>query len=319
VALVTDPEVSAALATTTPDLAALYDELFSHREETRTPRPVIATVALGPGSRTDARVLASTLNTIARSGWIKLATARDAAALPTTGTANLLGAIPERDAPAGYWEDVAKARSAAAAYLSAAGPADADARQTQNQVMIAQSRTWAGPAGDWSLADRGRAFAQAAIRAAEAVLGRVAVQASDITLSGNSGKVPITILNRSDKDLRVRVVADSRQLTFPRGASQRATLRPGENFVTVPVDLGQAIAGRMTVRALAGDRELARSSLNVRASFLDRLAIVAAIVVGLVGLLVYVRSRMKRQEGSRRAGPAPADPAGSGADDSKEG
>jgi hypothetical protein len=318
VALVSDPELSAHLATTTPDVAAIYDELFSNREETRTPRPVVATVALGPGSGTDADALTTLLGTLARSGWIRLATAQEAAAVPTTATVDLVSAIPERPAPPGYWEDVAKARAATAAYVSAAGSADADVRQAQTQVLIAESRTWAGPTGDWSLADRGRAFAQAAIRAADQVLGLVAVQASDVTLSGNSGKVPVTITNRSDKDLRVTVTADSGQLTFPRGASQVTILRPGEGYITIPVDLGQAIAGRMTVRVMAGDRELARSSLNVKASFLDRLAIVAAIVVGLVGLLVYVRSRMKRQEGSRRAGSAPASPPPGGPDGSED-
>ena len=47
--LIEDPAASAALATATPDQAALFDELFRRRAEDATPAPVVAVVPFGPG------------------------------------------------------------------------------------------------------------------------------------------------------------------------------------------------------------------------------------------------------------------------------
>ena len=106
------------------------------------------------------------------------------------------------------------------------------------------------------------------------------LQTSDVTLSGSGGRLPITVLNGSAKDLKVQVVASSDQLAFPKGPSLTTVVKPGESFVTIPVDLGQGLAGRVKVTVRAGDVELASSSLTIRASFLNQLVIVAAIVGG---------------------------------------
>ncbi len=314
--LAIDSVASAALATSTPDLASLYETLFSRRSGDATPEPVVAVVQLGPGSPVDPVRLTSTLQEAARSGWVDVLTASEAASRPTTQLAALRAVIPGQPAaPLGYWEDVASGRRYSSAFVAAAGEQDADARTSRTDSLLSESYSWAGPAGDWSQADRGRAFALAARRGAVSVLGKVSLQTGDVTLSGSGGRVPITLLNGSAKELRVRVVATSHELAFPPAGGgpqsprrvgtpfvQTAVLKPGESFVTVPVDLGQGIAGRMTVTVMAGQVELARTSLNVRASFLNQLAIVAGIVAVLLGLLVYVRRRVRRFQESARSG-----------------
>jgi hypothetical protein len=202
---------------------------------------------------------------------------------------------------------VAKARRYAAAYLQATGPGDPDARAAATQSLMAQSRSWAGPAQDWSLAARGRAYADAAIKGARTVFDQVSVQVSDVTLSGSSGRIPVTIRNGSSKKLRVQVVSTSSSLTFPRGSTQALTVGPGESFLTVPVDLGQALSGKVVVAVRVGTVQLAASSLTVTASFIDRLAIVGTIVVVLVVLLFIVRSRVRKYRSSgERTGPSGA-------------
>ena len=62
----------------------------------------------------------------------------------------------------------------------------------------------------------------------------------------------------------------------------------------MPVDLGQAISGKVRVAVRAGRVQLAATSLTVTASFIDRLAIVATIVVVLVILLFVVRGRVRK-------------------------
>jgi hypothetical protein len=267
------------------------------RSTTSTPSPVVAVVSICPGCKADPGAIAAAVDAAARSGWVDVMTARRAATRPTSRTASLAGpGSRSRTAPAGYWKAVAGAHDLASAFIYAAGGDDSDARSVLGQSLVAESATWAGPSGDWSLADRGLAFATAASRTAQSVLGKVTLQLVPFTLSGDSGRVPITVTNGTDKILRVRVTASSPVLTFPKGASQKLSLRPADNLITVPVDLGQAIEGRLTVTVYASRHKLARSSLNVRASFLDRLVIVAAIVAGLIGLLVFVRRRIRRAQ-----------------------
>ena len=296
-ALVTDPAASSALSTAVVDTSALYDALFAMRSTTSTPSPVVAVVSIGPGSSADPGAMTAAVDAAARSGWVDVMTAQQAASRSTSRTANLGGPGSRSGAaPAGYWKAVAGAHELASAFIFAAGSDDSDARSVLGQSLVAESLTWAGPSGDWSLADRGLAFATTASRTAQSVLGKVTLQLVPFTLSGDSGRVPITVTNGTDKILRVRVTASSPVLTFPKGASQKLSLRPADNLITVPVDLGQAIEGRLTVTVYASRHKLARSSLTVRASFLDRLVIVAAIVAGLIGLLVFVRRRIRRAQ-----------------------
>jgi hypothetical protein len=302
VALVGDQTVSSSVSSTGgPDLTVLYDTLFGRRSADATPAPVVVVVPFGPGVAGDVTRLTSMLDRAAKSGWVRVMTAREAASLPTTQPVTLESDIGRRTAPLGYWEEVAQGRRLASAFVAAAGAADPEARTAVTDSLLSESYAWAGPEGDWSLADRGRAFAQAARRTSQATLGKVTLQTADVTLSGSGGRLPITILNGSDKDLKVQVVASSPQLAFPKGPSVTTTVKPGESFVTIPVDLGQALAGRVKVTVRAGGVDLASSSLNVQASFLNQLAIVAAIVAVLVGLLFFVRGRVRRYQSSSRA------------------
>jgi hypothetical protein len=149
----------------------------------------------------------------------------------------------------------------------------------------------------WSLAERGLAFASSARRRSEVVLSKVSVSAADITLSGTAGKLPLSIKNESGKTLQVVVITRGGHATFPGGPRMRVTLRPADNYVTIPVDLGRGnIYDRVTVSIIAGDVRLATTRLAVRASYLDRIAIVAMVVAVLAGLLFYIRRKVRRAE-----------------------
>jgi hypothetical protein len=271
-------------------------------------------VPLGQGASADAAGLVAAIDEMAATGWVRPLTAEQAASLGTTRTVQLARRVAEPgEPPKGFWAAVARARQFAAAYLGAAGPGDPDARAATTQALLAQSRSWAGPQQDWSIAPRGRAYADAAVKGTKAVFDKVSVQVSDVTLSGSSGRIPVTVRNTSSKKLRVQVVSTSPSLTFPKGADQTLTVGPGESFLTVPVDLGQAISGKVKVAVRVGAVQLAATSLSVTASFIDRLAIVGGIVVALVVLLFVVRTRVKKYQvsagqpgsggtGSHRAG-----------------
>ncbi|HZL04725.1 MAG TPA: hypothetical protein VFE45_04775, partial [Coriobacteriia bacterium] len=53
------------------------------------------------------------------------------------------------------------------------------------------------------------------------------------------------------------------------------------------------ISDRLDVRVLAGDVSLGTTQFTVRASYLDRLAWVGIVVLFLIGMLVFIRRRVR--------------------------
>jgi len=123
-------------------------------------------------------------------------------------------------------------------------------------------------------------------------LMRGAVAGSDVTLANRTGKVPVSINNGTGKPLRV-VVTTSAPRVLVTPPSEPITLDVGENVVSVPVDMHYEISDRLVVRVLAGDVELAGTEFTVRASYLDRLAWVGIVVLFLIGMLVFIRRRVR--------------------------
>jgi hypothetical protein len=300
-ALVIDPAGSRLLADPA-SARALAVRLFD-RSMSRVPagQPVVLQVTVGPGATRVADVQ-PTLAALASLPWVRFIDAPSAGAVRPAARATLVDRPVPDDAPAGYWDDVRRARSRARALEEAAGPADPVARQALLHVFAAESRMWAGPAAGWPLADRGRSFAAAADRLAWDVLSKLTVEVPSVTLSGSSGKVPVSIQNGSDKVLSVVVEADSSEIRLPR---RRITtrLRPGENILFVPVDLGQALSGPLTIGVTAGELTLGSKTAMVRASYLDRIAVLGGVVLVLLVLLWYIR-RMSRAALARSSGSA---------------
>ena len=114
---------------------------------------------------------------------------------------------------------------------------DEDAVGAVHATFVAESRYWAGTDNSWSSAARGRSFADAALASSRLVLDKVSVTTQTITLSGTSGKIPLSIKNGSGKTLSVYVVASARNARFPGGGRVKVSLRPADNYVTVPIDL----------------------------------------------------------------------------------
>jgi hypothetical protein len=83
---------------------------------------------------------------------------------------------------------------------------------------------------------------------------------------------------------------------LPHGQEETLTLAPQENFHTVAVDLGPALSGRLSVEVWAGEVLLAQGTSVVRASYLDRLVIIGAVMILLVGLLIFIRKRVTKTD-----------------------
>ncbi|MBA4370885.1 MAG: hypothetical protein C0418_04830 [Coriobacteriaceae bacterium] len=280
----------------TPTLA--IDRVFDRLASASPTAPVVAVVEVGPGTGADPGVLERFLERLESSGWSRPVTAAEAARLRSALPPVRLAEAPSSgaEAPAGYWASVAEARADAHALAAATAPGDRDAEAAAWDLMLAQSRCWAGGDGSWVLADRGAAFASAARRLASAVFSGIRMDLQDVTLAGKSGKVPVNVVNGSDKTLRLTLDAEAQKLVVNGGETTPVTLRPSDNYLTLDVDLRGAISDRLTLRLRAGTLEVATAEATIGASVLDRIVLVAGVVLVLGVLLVFIRRRLSEAE-----------------------
>lgn len=277
---------------------ALAADLFDRASSDRPTRAAILEVTIGPdGMRASA--LEETLASLADLPWIRFVDAPEAASGSGLPKAALrTSAADVAAAPSGYWSTIDRARERVAGLVAAAGAADPVAALALHRLLLAESRAWAGADGEWANAARGLALAQAADKAAEGILSKVALDVPAVTLSGSDGSVPVSVTNSSGRALDVVLEASSNEVRV-RKARTAVRLEPGETILTVPVALGTEPSGRLKVAVTAGPFQIATSTAMVRASYQDRIVMLATVVLILVGLLFYIRRRMALASGAR--------------------
>ena len=270
--------------------------------------PFVLSINVGPGM-TDIGVVAGLVDEVSASPWAKLITTRQALDATSPRKLSLRDVAPPDRAPIGYWEEVAKADEAARSLFAALGPEAPDALEAKVDALTAESSSFAGADRSWALADRGRAFSAAASRRAQQILGGLRLSAPDVTLSGSAGEVPVTIRNPTRRILRVVFLALDGENVVKWGGRRELLLRPGDTYLTLKVDLRTSLSSTLKLAVRAGGTNLDTDTVMIRASYLDRLAIIGGVLALLVGLLVFIVMRVRAAEPGGRAStenPSPA-------------
>jgi hypothetical protein len=286
-ALVADERLSSLLSDVTSPPDGALEHLFGRLvQRSKAGAPLVAVVDVGPGSRTTVRDLERALTVLSRAGWVRFADVREAANAAPAGIA-LPGEADATDQGAdARWERVATARKATGALLAAAGPQDSDAAACLRSLYLSEARIWTG--GD---EERSIAYAVEADERARGVLSKVTLAIPNVTLSGSSGSVPVSVNNASGRTLRLvlRIVPSSVHL--PGGGRFSIEARSGETIVAVPVEMGASTSAALGLDLLAGDTSIAVGTSTLRAGFVDRLVVAGAVVLVLLALLWYIRRR----------------------------
>ncbi len=291
-ALVADPAAERSLVASGP--ATVVSAAFTRLEASATPYPLLVTV--GPGGATAEQFLGA-VSELQAQPWARLQLAGDASAVTPLGTVRLLQRPADKHAPADYWTTVRHSRDWANALVSAAGPRSRESVLAQENSLIAEASAWSGIAGDWAPAERGLSFARDAEKTARAILERVVVSGKPVTLAGTSGDIPISVTNRSGRPLKVTLVfSPSAGVHLPLGYRRKVVLRSAENLVEVPVRMRGTLEGDLNVSVVSAGMELTSSTIKLKASYIDRLVLLGAIVVILGGLLVFIIARVKAAE-----------------------
>ena len=254
-------------------------------------------VDLGPGRADATSTVVAAASRFGAEPWARLTLGREIRP-PAKANAVTLAEAPEQSrTPVGYWKTVRSARDYAGAVLAALGPGGPGVTSSQTDSLLAQSSAWSEPDGTWAGAERGLAFANASLGVSKAALGNVSIKAEPVTFAGKRGEVPVSITNTTKNTLAVVVrAAASGDAQVVGNRLIETILPPQETFVPIPVDMKSALSSKLKVEVLAGDVVLARTTVDVQASYLDRIAIIVGIVLVLGLLLVFIVRRVRSAE-----------------------
>ncbi len=297
-AIVTDEPSGAGLSSGETS-EALHRSFNRYISAGKNPQPfaIRIDVGLARGNTTD--TVAAAVGAFEREPWARLALGRDTLVPGRAAAVKLEAAADRSEAPADFWYTVRSARKYAAAMLAALGPGDPAAASADSNSLLAESSAWSEPLGQWGFADRGLEFANEARSVSRAILDNVSIKAMPVTLAGAKGRVPVTITNGTNRTLSVVLRTRTSGGVEVVGDDDVPTvLRPQETFVEIPVDMKSAISGKLRVEVLAGDLAIAHSTVEVHASYLDRLAIVGGIVLVLGIMLAFIITRVRRADRS---------------------
>jgi hypothetical protein len=295
-ALVTDDKGSEAVSKGNPGLA--LRRTFARLMAGGTPQqPYAVRIDLGAGRPDATSTVVAAATAFGTEPWVRLTLGRETSPTPKTSAVTLTDSAQPSRAPQDYWKTVRSARAYAGGLLAALGPGGTGVTSAQTDSLLAESSAWAAPDGTWASADRGLAFADSSLAVSKAAFGNVSIKAEPVTFAGKRGEVPVSITNTTKNTLAVVVRASASgdaKVVGPRLI--KTVLRPSETFVPIPVDMQSALTSKLKVEVMAGDVVLAKTTVDVQASYLDRIAIIVGIVLVLAGLLFFIIRRVRSVE-----------------------
>src|SRR5262249_40539832 len=163
----------------------------------------------------------------------------------------------------------------------------------------------------------GRARARAEVAKIELgvnqFLGRLHVPAgnSTITLTARKGEIPVTFLNETGQQLRVRVRLRSDKLIFPDGDERLLDLPPRSLTVRFGVETRSTGTFPMTLTVMSpdGNLQIQRTEVRVRSTFVSNVGLF--LTIGAILFLVLWWGNDFRRRRKRRAAQAatPSHPA----------
>ena len=292
--IVTDPDVTDAVA------AGDIDEVVSlalQRQGSQTGPLIVSTDVTSTASAVN---VSRAIEALSTTRGIRMVTAGDLVAADDAQRIDV--AVPFNDAPSGYVSDVKTGRiNARALSVIALEPNQQEPIAARRASLMAESSAWRGIDGSWSDLERGRVWLDAARAVADPVVEALSLKIEPVTLSKDEGEIPVVVHNSTQLTLTVKLEATSDEEIVVAEESRDATLtlRPNDNYSTIPVTVRPGTTGDLTVTVKGGDLTLAEQTVAVRGSLLDRIVMLAGIVVVLLGLLLFVRHRVRLADAQR--------------------
>lgn len=163
------------------------------------------------------------------------------------------------------------------------------------RTTLDRARSTADWNGDW---ERAESWATRIVRAVDEVRDKITATVGPVTFTSRSGEIPVTVANRNDFPIRLRVTLASPKLRFPSGATRsvRRLDPPGETitFRALSESTG-TFPLTVAVHSADGDLLLDRSELVVRSTAANVLALVLTLAGAVFLVVSYGRRRVRKK------------------------
>ena len=234
---------------------------------------------------------AAFVRAVAGAPWLRPVSARDLVASFPPGNPDALAAPSPVSFSSAYVSELKQARRRIDVYRSMLVDGSDEPERLDTQLLLAESEDF--------LVDptAGFAFVSAASDHVTAVFEAVTADAGDIvTLTSRTGSsLPVRITSQAEERLRVSVALVSQYLT--RSPSQDIVLEPGDTQ-TLIFDVDLKTTGRfpVLVQVVApGGRVIEESSVTVRSTAYNRIALIITIAAALVLVTAWARRFLPRR------------------------
>lgn len=284
-----DAKLSAQLTTwdkTTPIQELLF-RAYTSKNNRLSYLPVLADIT----SSDKAQAFTSNILQIESAPWLKVAKV-DSVSTTSAPATKLTSAQPPQNSTA----DIRATKAAIAGVgLTVAIPQDARALSLRDKGLTAQNATPASSATRAQAQNLRISYADTTVTEVEDVFSAIDIKIAPVTLSGNSGVVPITINNDSKTPMNVVItLKPGPDMKIEGDQSSLTQLPPQETFLEPTISLTNRIMSKLTIVISAGSYTICEKSVDIRASYIDTIAIVAIVTLLGLGLLVYIYKRVKR-------------------------
>ncbi|MDR1774916.1 MAG: hypothetical protein LBS17_00410 [Actinomycetes bacterium] len=309
--LIPDGALTGTFAQT--EQAAYLKELLSRRDATDT----VVLLTEYPDDPAAMQTLTRNLTATAAYPWLETIAADDPALDPGKRSAKLAvtngASLGDALRPGAGWDRIIRARRAAAGLTAALPP---DNEQATTDIAFAHIRSLIAEAGtdnpdariDAKLsrpsaaATETLALAQAVIDRADGWFSPVDLQLSAVTLSGSSGKLPITIVNGGDTQLQLQLTLDGGESLQCDPEYADLAIPPRETFIEPTIELANIVSGSVTARLHAGSYVLSEKTVRVSAAYTDKIGIIAVIALAGAVLVIWIWRKTSRLPEAYEAG-----------------
>lgn len=222
--------------------------------------------------------------------WVKTITLGEAADLIAPPTKPLT--LAETELEGGYLEteylkELERAQAGFELFSEIASPDHPLQERFLQDLLIAQSSDWLGTEKDPKLINLGLSFAADIERNIDFELAKITMPRSQvITLTGQGGKVPITINNATGYPISISIALEGEDFFFPSGDTKNVTLSPEENVFTFPVTAKRAGSSLIKVTIKCSERKVAESMITVKSTYFNRVALSIVAVLMLITCVI---------------------------------
>ncbi len=275
-------------------MGALLQQYLESSDDDGNPDPVIALSPEFRSGAVKAQAVAYLYQLMVEEGWILpispselLADIDDSTPTYIVRARGVEGNLSSQDE---FTTEMISARTLLKSFLDSAEDSETAADRMWPLIYLAQDTSWRGS----DLDDLGMSYVGAVTELVDNEFERVSMNVRPVTLTSETGKIPVEIRNDSDYSLTLQLVASGSGILFPEGASRTIDLPPGAEIQSIAVEVQSFTREPVTLTLLAGEHVIGVKELAVSGNSIYVVLTVVALAVILLGAAFVLVVKYRR-------------------------